>query len=209
MQLATRMRPAMAGAVCITRARQVQHRGEPRKPALESQTALSCLNLKTGFVVRGSLCLMALVEVMPAHTNRPTAIPGRVIRLGARRRIALTCRDEVLAAIDDLEAREGLDTFTVRQVAAEMLAAGSTYKKGTITKTIQRMRGEDGCTAAPDLERVDRTHFRLHPDPRPEANNPVNIEGREAVTDVISGDALPGITGLPATGITTEGTGTA
>jgi hypothetical protein len=51
--------------------------------------------------------------------------------------------------------------FTVRQVAAEMLAAGSAYKKSAITKTIQRMRGEDGCTAVPDLERVDRTHFRL------------------------------------------------
>jgi hypothetical protein len=164
MQLATRMRPAMAGAVCITRARQVQHRGEPRKPALESQTALSCLNLKTGFVVRGSLCLMALVEVMPAHTNRPAAIPGPVLRLGARQRTTLTCKDEVLAAIGDLETREGVETFTTRQVAAEMLAAGSVYKKSTITKTIQRMRGDDGCTATPDLERVNRTYFRRRAD---------------------------------------------
>jgi hypothetical protein len=82
---------------------------------------------------------------MPAHTNHSAAFPGPVIRLGGRRRTALTCRDEVLAAIDELEAREGLETFTVRQIAAEMMAAGSAYKKSTITKTIQRMRGEDGC----------------------------------------------------------------
>jgi len=98
---------------------------------------------------------------MPAHTNRSAAFPGPVIRLGARQRATLTCRDEVLAAIDELQAREGLDTFTIRQVAGEMLAAGTTYKKSAITKTIQRMRGEDGCAVAPDLERVDRTHFRL------------------------------------------------
>jgi hypothetical protein len=98
---------------------------------------------------------------MPAHTNRPAAFPGPVIRLGARRRTTLTCRDEVLAAIDDLEAREGVETFTVREVAAEMLAAGTVYKKSAIAKTIQRMRGEVGGTATPDLERVDRTHFRL------------------------------------------------
>jgi hypothetical protein len=99
---------------------------------------------------------------MPAHTNRPAAFPGPVIRLGARRRTTLTCRDEVLAAIDDLQRREGVETFTVRQVAAEMLAAGSAYKKSAIAKTIQRMRGDDGA-AAPDLERVDRTYFRLRP----------------------------------------------
>jgi len=105
--------------------------------------------------------ILSEVEVMPAHTNRSMAFPGPVIRLGSRRRTALTCRDEVLAAIDELQAREGLETFTVRQVTGEMLAAGTTYKKSAITKTIQRMRGEDNCTAAPDLKRVDRTHFRL------------------------------------------------
>jgi hypothetical protein len=62
---------------------------------------------------------------MPAHTNRWATIPGPVIRLGARQRTALTCRDEVLAAIAELEAREGWETFTVRQVAAEMLTAGN------------------------------------------------------------------------------------
>jgi hypothetical protein len=103
----------------------------------------------------------AKVEVTPAHTNRLAAVPGPVIRLGGRRSATLSCRDEVLAAIDDLAAREGLETFTVRQVAAEMLAAGSAYKKSAIAKPIQRMRGEDGCAATPDLERVDRTHFRL------------------------------------------------
>lgn len=54
-----------------------------------------------------------------------------------------------------------METFTVRQVAAEMLAAGTRYKRSAIAKTIQRMRREGGCTATPDLERVDRTHFRL------------------------------------------------
>ncbi len=101
---------------------------------------------------------------MPAHTNRPAAFPGPVIRLGARRRIALTCRDEVLGAIADLEAREGVETFTVPQVAAEMLAAGTAYRRSAIVKTIQRMRGEDGRAATPDLERVDRTHFRMRAD---------------------------------------------
>jgi len=41
-------------------------------------------------------------------------------------------------------------------VAAEMLAIGTSYKRSVVAKTIQRMRG-DGCMAAPDLNRLDRT----------------------------------------------------
>jgi hypothetical protein len=78
----------------------------------------------------------------------------------------------VLAAIDDLEAREGVETFTVREVAVEMLAAGTVYKKSAIAKTIQRMRGEVAGTATPDLERVERTHFRLRAGSRTECPQP-------------------------------------
>jgi hypothetical protein len=142
---------------------EVQPSGGSARPR-KSQTALSRWGLKTGLWLGDLYALVALVEVMPAHTNHSAAFPGPVIRLGGRRRTALTCRDEVLAAIDELEAREGLETFTVRQIAAEMMAAGSAYKRSAIAKTIQRMRGEDGCAATPNLERVDRTHFRLRAD---------------------------------------------
>lgn len=88
---------------------------------------------------------------MPAHTNRSAAIPGPVIRLGGHRRTTLTCRDEVLAAFEDLHRRTGLESFTVRQVVSQVLIAGSPYKKSAIAKTIQRMRGEDAAPLHPTL----------------------------------------------------------
>jgi hypothetical protein len=155
----------VAGTICTShKGTGAQRQDELSKHPPEISDGPVPLVPQNRFVVREPLCLVALVEVMPAHTNHSAAFPGPVIRLGGRRRTALTCRDEVLAAIDELEAREGLETFTVRQIAAEMMAAGSAYKRSAIAKTIQRMRGEDGCAATPNLERVDRTHFRLRAD---------------------------------------------
>jgi hypothetical protein len=106
----------------------------------------------------------------------PSAFPGPVIRLGTRQHANLTCRDEVLPAIVDLRRREGLETFTPPQVAAEMLAAGTAYKRSAIVKTIQRMRGEDGCTATRILRGSTARTFACALIPHAECAQPLKAQ---------------------------------
>jgi hypothetical protein len=50
------------------------------------------------------------------------------------------CRDEVAAALVALQDRTGQQVFTVREVYAEMLSAGTGYAESTALKTMQRMK---------------------------------------------------------------------
>ena len=90
----------------------------------------------------------------PACRARPSAAGS-----GAQA-VALTCRDEVLAAISRLMERTDDEVFTVARVFAEMSGVGSGYKESAVYKTMQRMKtaGDEGC-----LERVGRQGFRLCP----------------------------------------------
>jgi len=80
------------------------------------------------------------VEVLPQYTNHVLSFPGRQVRLGFRKPVLSTCRDEVLAALTTLSAESGKEAFTVREVFDKMAEVGSTYAVGTVFKTMQRMK---------------------------------------------------------------------
>jgi len=84
------------------------------------------------------------VEVMPPNTNRRPAVAGGWVRLGGRRPVEANCRDEVAASLAGLWDRTGQHAFTVREVYAEMLAAGTRYAESTVFKTMQRMKAPAG-----------------------------------------------------------------
>ncbi|HVA59696.1 MAG TPA: hypothetical protein VNG13_04055 [Mycobacteriales bacterium] len=66
-----------------------------------------------------------------------------------------------MTALQTLRARTGAETFTVREVHAEMVTAGSAYAKATAFKTMQRMKEEPVRRPFVRLERVGREGFRL------------------------------------------------
>jgi poly(3-hydroxybutyrate) depolymerase len=101
------------------------------------------------------------LEVMPPDTNRGPSFPGQPIRMGGRKPVAPTCRDEVLAALAGLSDRAGGQVFTVRQVYAEMVARGTAYAQVTVSKTMQRMKEEPVRPPYGRLERVGRRGFQL------------------------------------------------
>ena len=45
-----------------------------------------------------------------------------------------------MSALRALEERTGVDVFTVRDIDAEMVAAGTQYAESTVFKTVQRMK---------------------------------------------------------------------
>jgi len=77
---------------------------------------------------------------MPPDTNRGPTVPGGWVRLGGWRPAEASCRDEVAASLAALKGRTGQQLFTVREVYAEMLAAGTRYAESTVFKTMQRMK---------------------------------------------------------------------
>jgi hypothetical protein len=73
---------------------------------------------------------------MPPNTNRRPAVAGGWLRLGGRRPAEDSCRDEVAASLAILWDRTGQHVFTVREVYAEMLAAGTRSAESTMFKTM-------------------------------------------------------------------------
>jgi len=71
--------------------------------------------------------------------------PERRWRLVPARQPALgSCRDEVAASLTALWERTGQPVFTVGEVHAEMLRAGTRYAESTVFKTMQRMKAPAG-----------------------------------------------------------------
>ena len=99
--------------------------------------------------------------MMPPNTNRCPSMPGDRLRLGQHRFAAPTCRDAVVAAFQARGTRTGADTFTVRQVHAEMVAAGCAYTEAVAFKTMQRMKAAPVRPPLARLERFGRAGFRL------------------------------------------------
>jgi hypothetical protein len=71
------------------------------------------------------------------------------------------CRDEVVAAVHALHARTGTQVFTVRDVYAEMVAAGTGYAESTVFKTMQRMKEAPKRPPVVQLERAEPEGFRI------------------------------------------------
>jgi hypothetical protein len=87
---------------------------------------------------------------MPPNTNRGPTVAGSWIRLGRRKPAGGSCRDEVAAALRTLRARMSIDVLTVREVYAEMVAAGTRYAESTVFKTMQRMTATGAATSLRD-----------------------------------------------------------
>jgi hypothetical protein len=66
-------------------------------------------------------------------------IAGQPIYLGERRPAAATCRDEVVEAVGWLLAHRGGRPFTVAEVYAAMVGAGTSWRRATVGKTMLRM----------------------------------------------------------------------
>jgi hypothetical protein len=64
---------------------------------------------------------------MPPDTDRGPTVAGKWVLLGGRKLAGGSCRDDGLAALGTLRALPGLDVFTVRDVYAEMVRAGTRY----------------------------------------------------------------------------------
>ncbi|HZT65469.1 MAG TPA: hypothetical protein VFA11_06750 [Acidimicrobiales bacterium] len=101
------------------------------------------------------------MEVMPPDTNRGPKVAGGWIRLGGRKLAEASCRDEVLAALLSLRSRVDDQVFTVREVFAEMQAAGTRYAESTVFKTMQRMKLAPARPPYVRLERVGQDGFRM------------------------------------------------
>jgi hypothetical protein len=108
--------------------------------------------------------VVAFVEVMPPHTNTALAIPGSLLLVGQRESSRPTCRDEVLAAMHGLANRTGREVFTVARVFDEMDRAGTSYKRSTVYKTMQRMKSAGEGNGHRSLERKGPLGFRLKPE---------------------------------------------
>jgi hypothetical protein len=81
---------------------------------------------------------------MSPDANRGPGVAGSWVRLGGRKPANGSCRDEVAASLTALWERTGQRVFTVREVYAEMLGAGTRYAESTVFKTMQRMKGPAG-----------------------------------------------------------------
>ena len=98
---------------------------------------------------------------MPPNTNRGPSVAGGWVRLGGRRLAAGSCRDEVVAAIQALEDRTGAQTFTARDVYAEMVGGGTRYLESTVFKTMHRMKSRPDRAPFIRLERAEPEGFRI------------------------------------------------
>ena len=99
--------------------------------------------------------------MVPPDTNRSPNVPGREIQLGGRKPSASSCRDEVVAALSALAARDTRSLFTVRNVYTEMVAGGTRYAESTVFKTMQRMKEPAVRPPYTRLERIAREGFRI------------------------------------------------
>jgi hypothetical protein len=102
-----------------------------------------------------------LVEMMPPDTNRGPSVPGQPIPLEGRKAVVPTCREEVLAALAALEQRCARQVFTVGEIYAQMVSAGTPYAEGTVFKTMQRTKAPAARPPYGRLARVGRDGFRL------------------------------------------------
>lgn len=69
--------------------------------------------------------------------------------VGGRMLLASSCRDEVVAALSTVMARDTRPVFTVREVYTEMVTSGTQFAESIVFKTMQRMKE----SRTPDIER--------------------------------------------------------
>lgn len=90
----------------------------------------------------------------------PRAGAGPVLRIGRRESATPACRDEVLKAMVRLEDQTDDGVFTAGRIFAEMVRRGTSYRRSTVSKTMQRMKEPD-VGGRVYLQRVGLQGFRL------------------------------------------------
>ena len=98
-----------------------------------------------------------------ASKSQPLRIPGEPFYLGERKPAVLTCRDEVAAAVEALAASGGEPGFSVEMVHAAMVSCGSRWSRGTVAKTMLRMRRPARRPPYLQLERAVPNSYRVVP----------------------------------------------
>lgn len=99
--------------------------------------------------------------MVPPNTNRGPGFAEQPVRLGGRKPVASSCRDEVVVALEAFVARNGKQVFTAHEVYAEMQASGTAYAERTVLKTMQRMKEPPVRPPFVRLDRGGRAGFRL------------------------------------------------
>ena len=102
---------------------------------------------------------------MPLRTNKGSqvegAINGQLIHVGPLPRTLPNCRDEVIAAFEELIERHGDRPFTAREVYKRMRERSTSYAELTACTAMKRMKESDPRRPDISLARVGKTGFRL------------------------------------------------
>jgi hypothetical protein len=98
---------------------------------------------------------------MPPNASRGPTVAGGWVRLGGRKLAQTSCRDEVAAALHTLSVRDDRSVFTVREVYAQMVVAGTAYAESTVFKTMQRMKATPKRPPVIQLQRAEGEGFRI------------------------------------------------
>jgi hypothetical protein len=102
---------------------------------------------------------------MPLRTNKDSeaadAISEQLIHVGPLPRTLPNCRDEVIAAFEELIERNGDRPFTAREVYEQMREQGSSYAELTACTAMKRMKEPDPRRPDVLLERAGKSGFRL------------------------------------------------
>jgi hypothetical protein len=109
--------------------------------------------------------LVFVVVVMPLQTNKGSkaedAMNEQLIHIGPLPRTSPNCRDEVIAAFEELIERHGDRPFTAREVYEQMSERGTSYAELTVCTAMKRMKGQDPRRPDVKLERARKSGFQL------------------------------------------------
>lgn len=102
---------------------------------------------------------------MPLQTNKgpkaEDATNEQLIHIGPLPRTLPNCRDEVIAAFEDLIERHGDRPFTAREVYEQMNERGTSYAELTVCTAMKRMKGPDPRRPDVLLEHAGKSGFQL------------------------------------------------
>jgi len=102
---------------------------------------------------------------MPLRTNKGSkaedATNRQLIHIGPLPRTLPNCRDEVIAAIEELIEHCGDRPFTAREVYEQMCERGTSYAELTACTAMKRMKGPDPRRPDVLLTRAGKSGFRL------------------------------------------------
>lgn len=99
------------------------------------------------------------------NTNRSDTVDGPAIAVPPLRATLAdsrpSCRNAVLAAIDQIRLRSGQTEFARRDIVAEVRRAAVGFERQTIYRCLRRMTGQEPGSAHLDLEDVGNNRLQV------------------------------------------------